>query len=296
MSLPINDMVGTIYKLTGPAPVAGTITGVDAKSVFGVDSQNRIISDVRTINFSKVDNDTEIDDSKWTSLATQIGNEKRRRYNNTYTFGVINLPAPPSGTGSVQLKRFFAGEASPAAARRNDPPTTGISLDSTILASHFNALRDSETGLAGARPEPSVSAPTVVTGDALATSHLNSRRILSSQFNQLIDDLINAGKECVCNANYCTCNCNYCTCNCNYSCTCNCNYSDSRLKTNIIFSHMIDGLNVYKFSYKWNVNKTYLGVMAQQLFGTKYENAVIKDEKGIYMVDYSKLPVEMKEV
>jgi len=94
----------------------------------------------------------------------------------------------------------------------------------------------------------------------------------------------------------CTCNCNYCTCNCNYSCTCNCNYSDMRLKTNILFSHMFEDLSIYKFSYKWDTTKTYLGIMAQHLIGTKYENAVIKDKKGMYVVDYSKLPIEMKEV
>lgn len=286
MSLPINDMVGTIFKLTGPTNVVGRITGVNAIHPFGSRS-----GDAVTISFSKVDTDTEIDDSKWTSLASRIGTEKRRRYNATYTFAEINLPSPPSGSGGIQVKRTFAGEGAPAAARINNPPSTGITVDNTILAEHFNRLRDSETGLAGARPEPSIGAGQVFAGDVLASSHLNNRRILASQFNQLIDDLINAGKECICNVNYCSCNCNYCTCNCNYGCTCNCNYSDIRLKTNIEFLFNRNGLNFYSFNYIWDLSKKIIGVMAQELLETKYFSAVKTDKKGFYIVDYSKLPI-----
>jgi len=286
MSLPINEAVGTLFKLTGPSNVVGTVTGGNFKSVYGSST-----GDARRIAFSKVDNDTEIDDSKWTSLITQIGAEKRRRYNNTYTFANINLPSPPSGTGGIQTKRTFAGAAAPAAARTSNPPTTGITVDSTILAAHFNAMRDSTTGLAGARPEPGVSAPEVFTGDANASSHLNNRRILASQFNTLIDDVINAAAECICNVNYCSCNCNYCTCNCNYSCTCNCNYSDIRLKRNIQFLYNRNGLNFYSFNYIWNLNEKVVGVMAQELLKTKYKSSVKKDKNGYYLVDYSKLPI-----
>jgi len=120
--------------------------------------------------------------------------------------------------------------------------------------------------------------------------------IFAQEINNMVQKVNDAGAVCVCNCNYCTCNCNYCTCNCNYSCTCNCNYSDIRLKTNIQFTHKVEDLCVYNFSYKWDTSKIYSGVMAQELLGTKYAHAVTKDDNGNYMVDYTKIPVEMKEV
>jgi hypothetical protein len=125
---------------------------------------------------------------------------------------------------------------------------------------------------------------------------LRNQFITATTLRSIITALNSSINSCTCNCNYCTCNCNYCTCNCNYSCTCNCNYSDMRLKTNITFSHMIDGLNFYKFSYIWDKSKMYLGVIAQELIGTKYQNALSKDDKNLYIVDYSKLPFKMKEV
>jgi hypothetical protein len=123
-----------------------------------------------------------------------------------------------------------------------------------------------------------------------------NRDILAEEINAMVDKVNGAGAVCVCNCNYCTCNCNYCTCNCNYSCTCNCNYSDVRLKTNIQFTHKVEDLRIYNFSYKWDTDTIYSGVMAQELLGTKYAHAVTEDADGNYMVDYAKLPVEMKEV
>jgi len=35
--------------------------------------------------------------------------------------------------------------------------------------------------------------------------------------------------------------------------------------------------------------------MAQELLGTKYEDALSKDSNGYYQVNYSKLPVKMIE-
>lgn len=95
---------------------------------------------------------------------------------------------------------------------------------------------------------------------------------------------------CTCDCNYCTCDCNYCTCNCNYSCTCNCNYSDMRLKKDIKFVKVENGLNIYSFKYFWS-KREQVGVMAQEILNTKYSNAVLRDEDGYYMVDYSKLPI-----
>lgn len=122
-----------------------------------------------------------------------------------------------------------------------------------------------------------------------------NRLIYAEEINAMIDKVNGAAGVCVCNCDYCTCNCNYCTCNCNYSCTCNCNYSDERLKDNIKFLRIENGLNVYSFTYLWDSAKTFVGVMAQELLGTKYESALTKDNNGYYMVDYAKLPVKMIE-
>jgi hypothetical protein len=63
---------------------------------------------------------------------------------------------------------------------------------------------------------------------------------------------------------------------------------------NIKFVGIEHGLNVYSWNYKWNSKKTYTGVIAQELIGTKYESALSIDKNGYYMVDYSKLPIKMK--
>ena len=114
--------------------------------------------------------------------------------------------------------------------------------------------------------------------------------IAATNINQMIDKIQAAGAVCICNCNYCTCNCNYCTCNCNYACTCNCNYSDMRLKKDIEFIEVRNGLDIYSFSYVWD-NIKHIGVMAQDILKTKYKHAVHIDNKGFYMVDYSKLPI-----
>jgi hypothetical protein len=120
--------------------------------------------------------------------------------------------------------------------------------------------------------------------------------IYADDVNNMINKVVNAGQVCVCNCNYCTCNCNYCTCNCDYACTCNCNYSDVRLKTDIEFVGVSNGLNTYTFKYIWDKTTTYFGIMAQELLGTKYELALNKDSNNYYIVDYSKLPIKMAKV
>jgi hypothetical protein len=120
--------------------------------------------------------------------------------------------------------------------------------------------------------------------------------IYAFNINDVIDKIIGANNVCVCNCNYCTCNCNYCSCNCNYACTCNCNYSDSRLKTNIEQIGTENELKVYTWSYVWDLSKHFIGVIAQDLLGTKYESALGVDSNGYYFVDYSQLPITFKEV
>ena len=66
-------------------------------------------------------------------------------------------------------------------------------------------------------------------------------------------------------------------------------FSDVRLKENVQQVGTVDGLNVYTYNYVWS-NKLEKGVMAQELLGTKYENAVSVHTSGFYQVDYNKLP------
>lgn len=134
--------------------------------------------------------------------------------------------------------------------------------------------------------------PTVA-GYVGATSVSIGSTITAANINSLITDIQGAAGVCTCNCNYCTCNCNYCTCNCNYSCTCNCNYSDKRLKENIKYVGSEHGIKLYSFSYIWDKDTTYVGVMAQELLGTEYADAVSKADNGFYVVDYDKLPVDM---
>ena len=97
-------------------------------------------------------------------------------------------------------------------------------------------------------------------------------------------------QDCICNSD---CHCNtVCTCYGN----CGCNYSDERLKENIKLIDTEGDLNVYSYTYLWDKTKTYMGVMAQELLGTKYESALGKDSNGFYFVDYSQLPIKFKEV
>ena len=184
-----------------------------------------------------------------------------------------------------------------------------VSSGSTITSAKFVELRNNINAErarrgAGGVPDTGLSGTIEAYDLNTLTNYINyywtdggvspSTTIAASHINYIIDKIQYCGSVCLCNCNYCTCNCNYCTCNCDYSCTCNCNYSDERLKANIKFVGIENGIKMYTWNYKWNLNKTYIGVIAQELIGTKYENALSKDANGFYMVDYSKLPVKMK--
>jgi hypothetical protein len=153
-----------------------------------------------------------------------------------------------------------------------------------------------QTNYGSPMPDPSVSsfygpsAPGVGITDRSA-----GNRIYASDITNIINALVSAGQACTCNCNYCTCNCNYCTCNCNYNCTCHCNYSDERLKRNIVLEGVEEGFNIYSWNYIWSPQKRYKGIIAQELIGTEYQDALFVDANGYYTVDYSKLPVDMVE-
>jgi hypothetical protein len=74
------------------------------------------------------------------------------------------------------------------------------------------------------------------------------------------------------------------------------NKSDRRLKRIIRKLGVSNfGINIYLFSYNFDPNTLYQGVIAQELIGTNYENALHLDKNGIYSVDYSKIDVEFKK-
>ena len=68
------------------------------------------------------------------------------------------------------------------------------------------------------------------------------------------------------------------------------NWSDIRLKENITVVGNILGINVYSFNYIWDKATQHVGVMAQEILNTSFDNAVTQ-EGGYYKVDYSKLPI-----
>ncbi len=71
--------------------------------------------------------------------------------------------------------------------------------------------------------------------------------------------------------------------------------SDVRLKDNIKkIGKSIDGYNIYKFRYN-NSTQEYIGVMAQEVL-SKNPKAVAKINNDTYMVDYSQIDVEFREV
>ena len=73
--------------------------------------------------------------------------------------------------------------------------------------------------------------------------------------------------------------------------------SDIRLKNSIKKIGVSKlGINIYEFKYIWDATKTYVGVMAQELLGTKFNDAAILGDNGYYSVDYSMLDVEFKEI
>jgi hypothetical protein len=92
-------------------------------------------------------------------------------------------------------------------------------------------------------------------------------------------------QACICNSD-CACNL---VCACHNDC--GCNYSDERLKENIEFIEVKNGLNVYSWNYIWDKATRHVGVMAQELLGTKHASALKQDANGYYMVDYKQLPI-----
>ena len=72
-------------------------------------------------------------------------------------------------------------------------------------------------------------------------------------------------------------------------------YSDRRLKQNIVFiKKSPSGLNIYNFEYKDSKfgSGIYQGVMSDEI----PQDAVVKNNNGYDMVDYSKLDVDFIKI
>ena len=73
--------------------------------------------------------------------------------------------------------------------------------------------------------------------------------------------------------------------------------SDIRLKENIVLiGSSNSGINIYEYNYISEPETRYVGVMAQELLGTQFEEAVVIAENGYYAVDYSKIDVKFEKI
>jgi hypothetical protein len=114
--------------------------------------------------------------------------------------------------------------------------------------------------------------------------------ITSANWTAIVNAYNIVAADCICNSN-CPCN-NVCSC---YG-DCVCNYSDERLKEQIEFVGVKEGLNVYSWCYVWDNQTRYEGIIAQELIGTVYDHAVKTDSNGYYYVNYDALPISMKVI
>jgi hypothetical protein len=77
---------------------------------------------------------------------------------------------------------------------------------------------------------------------------------------------------------------------------CNGEKSDIAYKENLkLIGKSNSGLNIFQFNYKGE-DGLYEGIIAQDLIGTKYENALSKNKDNLYVVDYNKIDVEFKKI
>jgi hypothetical protein len=224
--------------------------------VYGSNASNAVSYSIGTVAAT-----VNVTAAKFNELATNVNNERIRR-GHAYTTLSRSSPINSTDYNTMVSALNVAGPGADQA---------------------YNS-----SGSLGVWTYPQIGAPALPGGVSAGVT------ITATHINDLINSLYNAGIQCTCNCNYCTCNCNYCTCNCNYACTCNCNYSDERLKENIEFVGVEQGLNMYSWNYIWDKTKTYVGVIAQEILHTPYASAISIDKRGFYMVDYSQLPVTMR--
>jgi hypothetical protein len=270
------------WSLTSPSNKSSA--SYPAQSGISQSPYNGTIAGV-SYNVAKVTTSTSITKTDWDNFVSRVNSEKSRRNKGTFSLSI---------SGNVTAANFNSLRANiQVTSQFSNSPLGGTFV---VTDDAYNGIGQGENNTTGvAHYPPQLITSTAPGAQSSATDVALNGLIYASRINQLVDDINNAGAACVCNCNYCSCNCNYCVCNCNYSCTCNCNYSDERLKENIQLVGKEGDLNIYSYTYLWNKTKTYIGVMAQELLGTKYESALFVDKNGYYTVDYSQLPVEFKE-
>jgi hypothetical protein len=72
--------------------------------------------------------------------------------------------------------------------------------------------------------------------------------------------------------------------------------SDKRFKNIIkMIGKSNSGINIYLYTYTFDNTQVYQGVIAQELIGTQWSDALLLDNNGFYSVDYSKIDVEFKK-
>ena len=72
--------------------------------------------------------------------------------------------------------------------------------------------------------------------------------------------------------------------------------SDRDLKENLVLvGRSPTGINIYEFNYIGESVK-FSGVIAQELVGTEFQSALVKDASGKYLVDYQMIDVEFKKI
>lgn len=124
-----------------------------------------------------------------------------------------------------------------------------------------------------------------VSGAAYTAMTAGSSTIAGTYWQDLRNRYDTLRQDCICNAD-CSCNA---VCACHNDC--GCNYSDERLKENIKFIEVKNGLNIYSWNYLWDKTTRHVGVMAQEILKSTYSDAVKIDKDGYYMVNYNQLPI-----
>lgn len=73
-------------------------------------------------------------------------------------------------------------------------------------------------------------------------------------------------------------------------------FSDARLKTNIERVGEENGFPIYRFQYINDAEKTYIGVLAQDVMKIDPLAVHMDEESGYYRVNYDKIGIQMREV
>ncbi len=164
---------------------------------------------------------------------------------------------------------------------------TAINSSRLIYAADINGMESMVTATNNVN-EPVGSNYAAYTNPADGTTAPNSYSagggITASHWTTLRDKYNIMRQDCICNSD-CTCNA---VCNCHRDC--GCNYSDERLKQNIKFLGTREGINIYSYTYTWDPETKYIGVMAGEILQSEYAHAVEVDEQGFFRVHYDRLP------